>query len=158
MDGTGNLPLLCFHVSRPGRRADDGHGTAAAGPRRTLPTGAWQLPLLEDSFSLFSSRKGRRRSFTEEQRVLDTATGINLRSVAKMGSGHLFCPPRLTGGRPARPATGAPAAGNWFTAVGNLTCPPQEIVIYRGGRYESPAAVNTVYHGGLFKLSTAVKT
>ena len=79
-------PLLCFHVSRPGRRADDGHGTAAVGPRRTLPTGAWQLPLLEDSFSLFSSRKGRRRSFTEEQRVLDTATGINLRSVAKMGS------------------------------------------------------------------------
>ena len=72
--------------------------------------------------------------------------------------GHLFCPPRLTGGRPARPATGAPAAGNWFTAAGNLTCPPQEIVIYRGGRYESPAAVNTVYHGGLFKLPAAVKS
>ena len=50
--------------------------------------------------------------------------------------GHLFCPPRLTGGRPARPATGAPAAGNWFTAAGHLTCPPQKIVIYRGGRYE----------------------
>ena len=39
----------------------------------------------------------------------------------------------------------------------HLTCPPQEIVIYRGGRYESPAAVNTIYRGGLFKLPTAVK-
>ena len=71
--------------------------------------------------------------------------------------GHLFCPPRITGGRPARPATEAPAAGKGFTAAGHLTGPPQEIVIYRGGRYESPAAVNTIYRGGLFKLPAAVK-
>ena len=30
--------------------------------------------------------------------------------------------------------------------------------VYRGGRYESPAAVNTIYHGGLFKLPATVKT
>ena len=45
-----------------------------------------------------------------------------------------------------------------FTAAGHLTCPPQEIVIYRGRRYESPAAVNTIYHGGLFKLPAALKS
>ena len=56
------------------------------------------------------------------------------------------------------PATEAPAAGKGFTAAGHLTCLPQEIVIYRGGRYESPAAVNTIYRGGLFKLSAAVKS
>ena len=72
--------------------------------------------------------------------------------------GHLFCPPRLTGGRPARPATEAPAAGKWFTAAGHLICPPQEIVIYRGGQYESPATVNTIYRGGLFKLPATVKS
>ena len=72
--------------------------------------------------------------------------------------GHLFCPPRLTGGWPARPATEAPAVGKGFTTAGHLTCPPQEIVIYRGGRYESPAAVNTIYRGGLFKLPVTVKS
>ena len=56
------------------------------------------------------------------------------------------------------PATEAPAVGKWFTAAGHLTCPPQEIVIYHGGRYESPAAVNTIYRGGLFKLFAAVKS
>ena len=72
--------------------------------------------------------------------------------------GPLFCPPWLIGGRPARPATEAPAAGKGFTAAGHLTCLPQEIVIYRGGRYESPAAVNTIYRGGLFKLPAAVNS
>ena len=62
--------------------------------------------------------------------------------------GHHFCPPRLTGGRPPRPATEAPAAGKGFTAAGHLTCPPQEIDIYRGGRYEWPAAVNKINRGG----------
>ena len=62
--------------------------------------------------------------------------------------GHHFCPPRLTGGRPPRPATEAPAAGKGFTAAGHLTCPPQEIYIYRGGRYEWPAAVNKINRGG----------
>jgi len=71
---------------------------------------------------------------------------------------HLFCPPWLTGGRPARPATEAPAVGKGFTVVGQLTCPPQEIVIYHGGRYESLATVNTIYRGELFKLPAAVKS
>ena len=62
--------------------------------------------------------------------------------------GHHFCPPRLTGGRPPRPATEAPAARKGFTAAGHLTCPPQEIYIYRGGRYEWPAAVNKINRGG----------
>ena len=52
----------------------------------------------------------------------------------------------------------ASAAGKGFTVAGHLTCLPQEIVIYRGGRYESPAAVNTIYRGGLFKLPAAVKS
>ena len=56
------------------------------------------------------------------------------------------------------PATEAPAAGKGFTVAGHLTCPLQEIVIYRGGRYESPATVNTIYRGGLFKLPAAVKS
>ena len=56
------------------------------------------------------------------------------------------------------PATEAPAAGKGFTAAGHLTCPSQKIVIYRGGRYESPAAVNTIYRGGLFKLPAVVKS
>ena len=56
------------------------------------------------------------------------------------------------------PASEAPAAGKGFTVAGHLTCPPQEIVIYHGGRYESPTAVNTIYRGGHFKLTAAVKS
>ena len=56
------------------------------------------------------------------------------------------------------PASEAPTAGKEFTVAGHLTCPPQKIIIYHDRRYESPAVVNTIYRGGLFKLSTAVKS
>ena len=41
------------------------------------------------------------------------------------------------------PATEAPTAGKGFTAAGHLTCPPHEIVIYRGGLFKMPAAVKS---------------